>query len=582
MSKFTNLNNLDKLSKALNNRCKELIDEEKARAIAEEQILQAEIDITKDMFGGKSIKYVTQAEYDILTEDEKNSDTVTYFITDAVDLSHEHENKEFLDNLAARNISIGNKSQLFDGVNDLVYSLEDIGVAPIEHNHDDRYYTETEVDEKIEDINESINEHVAVVAEDLFNLQANVVALDNYKAEKVYVDEQIANITNNNITESELDSLLEEIFGINDKNELTSVRLGNYQMKYDSTNDTLDFLYNGAIDEPIVETIPLAWEVGNLSGTDGSETEQSSTLRTGFVTIEDNCDYSFYLDTSMEDPRGIRVYLYDVDKAYISRTDGDELLYTTGIDISIDIPANAAYMRFKSNVDSTTTINNINSLFTLRKRKIEVNNYVTEGLSMYIDTNDVATYGSIRDITGNYTITNHGVSTTLDNGCLNFVASESDYIETELIPNLTTWSAELYFYFTDTPTNTGIVLGWGDPSGNKVRIGYTPSGVSGFIAQINDNTNRLISAIDNMLSLHHLIVTMDNGTFLAYLDGTKIELATGEPSLVSHTSPVKLGCKYNGASQFANMHLKLFRFYDGKALTDEEALQNYNYEINRG
>ena len=100
MGKLTNINNLDKLSKALDARYKELIDEEKARAIAQEQILQAEIDITKDMFGGKSIKYVTQAEYDILTEEEKNSDTVTYFITDAVDLSHEHENKEFLDGLS--------------------------------------------------------------------------------------------------------------------------------------------------------------------------------------------------------------------------------------------------------------------------------------------------------------------------------------------------------------------------------------------------------------------------------------------------------------------------------------------------
>ena len=92
MSKLTNLNNLDKLSKALDARCKELVDEEKARAIAEEQVLQSEIDITKEMFGGKSIKYITQAEYDALTEEEKNNETVTYFITDAVDLSHEHEN----------------------------------------------------------------------------------------------------------------------------------------------------------------------------------------------------------------------------------------------------------------------------------------------------------------------------------------------------------------------------------------------------------------------------------------------------------------------------------------------------------
>lgn len=180
MGKLTNLNNLDKLSKALDARYKELIDEEKARAIDEEQALQSEIDITKEMFGGKSIKYVTQVEYDDLTEEERNSDTVTYFITDAVDLSHEHENKEFLDNLAARNIAIGNKSQTFDGVNDLVYSIEDIGAAPTVHNHDGLYYTETEIDGKIEDINESINEQVA-------GLQASIAN----KADQSYVDEKL-------------------------------------------------------------------------------------------------------------------------------------------------------------------------------------------------------------------------------------------------------------------------------------------------------------------------------------------------------------------------------------------------------
>ena len=100
MGKLTNLNNLDKLSKALDVRYKELIDEEKARAIAEEQALQSEIDITKEMFGGKSIRYVTQVEYDALTEEERDNDTVTYFITDAEDLSHDHENKEFLDSLS--------------------------------------------------------------------------------------------------------------------------------------------------------------------------------------------------------------------------------------------------------------------------------------------------------------------------------------------------------------------------------------------------------------------------------------------------------------------------------------------------
>ena len=192
MSRLTNLNNLEKLSKALDVRCKELIDEEKARALAEEQALQTEINTTKDMFGGKSIRYVTQAEYDSLSDTEKNSDTVTYFITDAVDLSHEHENKEFLDNLAARNIAIGNKSQSFDGVNDLVYSIEDIGAAPAEHNHDDMYYTETEIDGKIEDINESINSKEAALQSRISELEAAL----NPEVHEINVSGGVLTLTN--------------------------------------------------------------------------------------------------------------------------------------------------------------------------------------------------------------------------------------------------------------------------------------------------------------------------------------------------------------------------------------------------
>lgn len=184
MDKLTNLNNLDKLSKALDARCKELVNEEKARALVEEQALQTEINVTKDMFGGKSIKYVTQAEYNGLTEEEKNSSEITYFITDAVDLSHDHENKEFLDNLAARNITIGNKSQSFNGVNDLVYSIEDIGVAPVEHSHDDKYYTESEIDLKLEDVNEAIDGYVA-------ELQSDIQTLESDKADQSYVDEKL-------------------------------------------------------------------------------------------------------------------------------------------------------------------------------------------------------------------------------------------------------------------------------------------------------------------------------------------------------------------------------------------------------
>lgn len=146
--KLVSIDNLDKLSKGLDTRYKEIIQNETERALIQEQLLEAELNATKDMLGGRSIRYITQADYDQLSDAEKNSNTVVYFITDAEDVSHEHENKEFLDNLAARNIAIGNKVQTFDGTNDLSYSISDIGAAPASHTHDDRYYTETEANSK--------------------------------------------------------------------------------------------------------------------------------------------------------------------------------------------------------------------------------------------------------------------------------------------------------------------------------------------------------------------------------------------------------------------------------------------------
>ena len=151
MGKLININNLDKLSKALDARYKELINEEKARAIDEEEALQSEIDITKEMFDGKSIKYISQAEYDALTEEERNSDTITYFITDAEDISHEHENKEFLDGLSQE--VLDNKVDKEDeGLNTedktIVGAINELqsGIQTIESDKADQSY----VDEKLE------------------------------------------------------------------------------------------------------------------------------------------------------------------------------------------------------------------------------------------------------------------------------------------------------------------------------------------------------------------------------------------------------------------------------------------------
>jgi hypothetical protein len=52
------------------------------------------------MFGGRSLIYLTQLEYNALSKEEKEDETKSYFITDAEDLTHTHENREFLDSLS--------------------------------------------------------------------------------------------------------------------------------------------------------------------------------------------------------------------------------------------------------------------------------------------------------------------------------------------------------------------------------------------------------------------------------------------------------------------------------------------------
>lgn len=208
-----------------------------------------------------------------------------------------------------------------------------------------------------------------------------------------------------------------------------------------------------------------------------------------------------------------------------------------------------------------------------------VSDYVSEGLSLYIDASDVATYGSIRDLTGNQTITNNGASITSDNKYLNFVASESDYIETGLAPNLTQWSVETYFYFTTTPTTTQIVISWGG-SGNGVRIGFRDDD-NAFIIRLNSKIYYAVGNVSNFTSLCHLIITMDKGTVTSYFNGVKTVLGSNASGVqTSQAATLEIGTSYN-IEQFTNMNLKSFRFYNGKVLSDEEALQNYNYEINR-
>lgn len=318
------------------------------------------------------------------------------------------------------------------------------------------------------------------------------------------------------------------------------------------------------------EVIP-SWNDNKSLDSAGNITNNTECILSDLIKIDSNYNYTINYNANV---LNLRIASYNSSQTFISRT---EYLTSGNVDTIITFPENAGYFRVKADKGSST-VNEANDNIIIKKVK-KVGGYVTEGLSMYIDANDVATYGSVRDITGNYYVTNHGVSTTLDNGCLNFVSTESDYIDCGFVPNLTTWSTEVYFYFTNsTPVDSQNIYCFGNSSSNRVRVGYSNSEAC-MQMLINSNRNN-IGNIDSFLRLRHMVITANNGTYTVYVDGIQQYTFSGG-TLNSHTNNMIIGTSSYSTGNFADMNLKTFRHYDGKALTPEEVLQNYNYEKNR-
>lgn len=83
MGKMVDNERLARLVAALDARMKEAVQAEEERARLAEGELQEALDEIEDMAGGRTIVYLTQIEFDALTDDEKNDDTKAYFIIDA-------------------------------------------------------------------------------------------------------------------------------------------------------------------------------------------------------------------------------------------------------------------------------------------------------------------------------------------------------------------------------------------------------------------------------------------------------------------------------------------------------------------
>ena len=87
-------------------------------------------DIINNKLDGKSFKFLTQAEYDVLSESEKNNETIEYHITDAPENSHTHTNKGVLDKISEDT----DGSLLFNG-NKITSDSTSGGITTVEYEN---------------------------------------------------------------------------------------------------------------------------------------------------------------------------------------------------------------------------------------------------------------------------------------------------------------------------------------------------------------------------------------------------------------------------------------------------------------
>lgn len=107
---------LARLAQALDDRADVKVANEAQRAVQAEADIQAHSNVTREMLGGKSLVYLTQAEYDVLSDEDKNNENIIYYITDLEDRTHDHYNKESLDLIDDEFIKNIGKGQLLEMV----------------------------------------------------------------------------------------------------------------------------------------------------------------------------------------------------------------------------------------------------------------------------------------------------------------------------------------------------------------------------------------------------------------------------------------------------------------------------------
>ena len=202
--------------------------------------------------------------------------------------------------------------------------------------------------------------------------------------------------------------------------------------------------------------------------------------------------------------------------------------------------------------------------------------------TLYIDTENgsIAADGTIQDISGNnHLITSYNTS-SLDDGTIVFNASNNSYLDCGLDPNDSCWTAEIYFRLTDIIEQDMAILGWGE-SGNRFTSQYDWDKYSldfkyGGDTE-KDNFNDYIdydTNTDFTNKFVHIVYSYDGDSVVINVNG-KTVIAYNATPMTEVAKNIIIGKHYNSDEDYANMELKLFRFYNGVALNRYQMQCNY-------
>lgn len=135
----------------------------------------------------------------------------------------------------------------------------------------------------------------------------------------------------------------------------TIITMGNYTIKYNETDDTLDFIYNdgtggGTPEEPgtggtTQEEVKPTWiDDVYLDPSTGIQEDNVGTACSDFISYDNSYQYKITVDTVTY----IRVLYYDSSKAFISKENVED----NSTDSVLTPPSNTAYIRLKVSKES--------------------------------------------------------------------------------------------------------------------------------------------------------------------------------------------------------------------------------------